>query len=209
MFCPNCGRKSAGEEEPCPQCGSCLGATTGLKREGPSRLSKTIGIIGAVVLAVVVGTLLIEGESPHAPSLEALPLGESSTVPEVTQAGIKFGNSDVLITVIEYEFSESPRDWSTFLWIHLAAENIGEFPTGGPTIDLSYKGKRIRGEFLPMTFTEHSREAFGDRPWLAPGERQTGWRIFVVPKNVDISQVRVGAHDLHHTILIPYWTLEP
>jgi hypothetical protein len=61
MFCPNCGREVEAAEKFCTQCGAPIDVAAPVKKSGPSRSPKIVGIVGGVVAVVVIIALLIGG----------------------------------------------------------------------------------------------------------------------------------------------------
>ena len=181
-------------------------------------MRKPVAIL-SVVLAIIGGIFIVYVIAPQRQgqpigfgpedTAETLPLGKSGTIREVVQGGIQFGNDNISYTVVQYDFSDSPAEWSAFLWVYVTAKNIGEFPEHVHPLDLFYRGNTILTKLhIPSNFRGESRELFG-YPHMKPGKHHEGWLIFEVPKSIDISEVKVGLDSMLGTILKPYWTLEP
>lgn len=164
-----------------------------------------------LVGGVFAGVSCWEGkESPLPSEKNVLSLGESAVVKD-----------SILFTVVEYKLSDSvfcrdryghettiyPKDWATFLWVYVKAENIGEFPGDTPSwLSLSYKGH----ECWSISVLRCDNIDFYMSKWLDPGEGIKGWKIFEVPKGPDISRVRVSVQiDMRGYPVPPYWKLAP
>ena len=154
--------------------------------------------------------------SPTPTSPAGLSLGESSVITEKDFGGFLHGNDNILLTVVEYKFSDSilcqgpyndfyPEDWATYLWVYITAENVGDFPEYIPDIDLSYKGEHIDAKSIScenVDFLDTARK-------LKPSEHKEGWKVFEVPKSLDVSLVQVGVAWPAGGMLTPYWRLMP
>lgn len=164
-----------------------------------------IGVLGLGVCGLCVFVALSAGGiallTPFLSSEQPPSLAEPSPTPSPQPIGSEVRHDDLVVTLLEYEFSgpyknrydfnEEPTEGAKFLWIHILVRNDGQNASYSPsTSEFSaiYLGKQIDYDSF-----------FGNRPGyeqydageLFPGISREGWIRFTLPEAAEPGQITV------------------